>query len=357
MKKILDLEPHHCQIHEGESLLIKGAIACGKTKLLLEIAEKLPKNQFDFLFQDIDDNFVTGTVAENLAFNLENDAVAHDKMVAMVQATAEKFELTDFLTKDVREIPTRQKQILALAQILIQPTDILLLDEPLLLPYNFDDETTAYTGTLIVTGNFDERLFDHVIHLTDESTEIPNVKLTRKINPHKKILSVHNLIEDLSFVIYEGEKVALSIESDVPLADMLTGFLPTTSGEVYFYYEAIGNMEMKRLARRIGYVMANPADMIFVNRVSEYHIPDDLLTLCGLETLKNKKISELTFRQKRLFTIATILMLKTPIVIFDQPDFAYFPEILAYLDQKGVSIIALTENAKIIDLMDRQEVF
>src|SRR5574341_437203 len=186
MEKILALEAYHLDLNCGEKLLIKGPMASGKTKLLTDIATQLPAYQFDFLSQTLDDNFIPGTVAENLAFNLENDAISSEEIATKIY-----------------ELPTAQKQVISLIQILIHPMTTLLLDEPLFLP-------TDYTGTLIVTGDFDETLFDHVICLPDSLSDSPTadaqVALKRDINHDKAILSVTEVVSGVSFTVYQGEK-------------------------------------------------------------------------------------------------------------------------------------------------------
>ena len=130
---LLALEDDQLVIQTGDKILIKGPMASGKTTLLKKIIAKLPKHQFDILFQTLDDNFVPGTVAENLAFNLENNAVPFREMQTSILASAEAYHLTDDLNTDISELTTYQKKLLALAQLLILPTDILVLDEPLLI--------------------------------------------------------------------------------------------------------------------------------------------------------------------------------------------------------------------------------
>ncbi|MDR1606199.1 MAG: ATP-binding cassette domain-containing protein [Streptococcaceae bacterium] len=355
MEKLLTLETYNLTIHAGDKVLIKGGMASGKTKLLTEIATALPKHQFDWLDQTLDNNFIAGTVADNLAFNLENNAVAHDVMVQQVLASAENFDLTALLQTDVYSprLTTHQKQRLALAQILIQPTKTLLLDEPYALPDAFD-------GTLIVTGDFDPQLFDQVIQLSEQVStltdhmSLPN--LIRPINPDKAILSVTQLFDGISFVIYEGEKVILTSSAELPIADTLAG-LRATAGEIDFYYEEITRQPLSKRSRKVGYIMANPADMIFVERVADAAISEEILTLCGLTDVQELPLSALSFRQKRLFTTATILMQETPVLIFDQPETERFPEILAYLDRKQVTVVLTNAADQFIPLMDRQEVF
>ena len=348
---LLILEDEQLVIQTGDKILITGPMASGKTTLLKKIATKLPKHQFDILFQTLDANFVPGTVAENLAFNMENNAIPLGKMRERVLASAGTYHLTDDLNTAISDMPTYQKQVLALAQLLIYPTEILVLDEPLFLPKAFD-------GTLIVAGDFEPDLFDQVINLSQEipTSQATELNLNRHINLNKAILSVTQLVDQMSFTIYEGEKVAITAPAELPIADMLAGFR-ATSGEIDFYYEDITQQSLDKRGRKIGYIMANPDDMIFVQHVRDAGISDELLALCQLTDIKEARLSDLSYRQKRLFTTACILMQATPIVIIDQPEFEGFPEILAYLDRHGVTLILITDQDHFLPFLDRQEVF
>lgn len=350
MKKRLILKIDNFSIYQDEKILIRGGIASGKTKFLLRIAQQLPKYQFDLLSQTLNDNFIYGTVAENLAFNLENDAVPRDTMLTRVKTTADLYELTDVIDCHVKDLSTYHKQVLALAQILIHPTPILLLDEPIYFPDN-------YNGTVIMTGNFDPDLFDQVIDLSQQtanSTQFDKqTKYRRQFNPDKAILSANELSKDFSFSIYEGEKVMISAPNQIRIADMIAGFYKTT-GELYYYYEDITHQTLDKRSRKIGYVMANPQDMIFVKKVSEAEISDDILALCGLSKFKHEAVSRLSFRQQKLFTTACILMQDTSIIIFDQPEPSYFAEVLSYLDHKQVTVILTSANEIFLPLMDRE---
>ena len=350
MEKELILTIDSFNIYQDEKILIKGDMASGKTQFLLSIAQQLPKNQFDFLSQTLNDNFISGTVGENLAFNLENDAVPRHTILTSVNTTADLYGLSDLLDSQVNALSTYHKQVLALAQILIHPTPILLLDEPYALPAD-------YTGTLIVTGDFDPELFDQVIDLSKAPSKSDHIDTlsdyTRAVNPNKAILSVTELAKDISFSVFEGEKVMITAPLDIRIADMIAGFYDTP-GEVDYYYEDITHQTLDKRGRKIGYIMANPQDMIVVNKISKAAISDDILALCGLSAFKHDKLSTLSFRQQKLFSTACILMQDTPIVIFDQPEIACFSEILHYLDQKGVTVILTSASKLFLPLMDRE---
>lgn len=350
MEKELILTIDSFNIYQNEKILIKGDMASGKTQLLQRIAQQLPKYQFDFLSQTLNDNFIYGTVGENLAFNLENNAVPRNNMLASIQTTADLYELSDLLDAHITDLSTHQKQVLALAQILIRPTPILLLDEPYMIP-------TEYTGTLIITGNFEPELFDQVIDLSKNLSESDyrdtKYDYSRWINQDKAILSVTELAKTISFSVFEGEKVMVNAPLDIRIADMIAGFYETI-GEVDYYYEDITHQSLDKRGRKIGYIMANPQDMIFVDKISQVDISDDILALCGLSEFQHDKLSTLSFRQQKLFTTACILMQDTPIVIFDQPEITYFSAILNYLDQKGVTVILTSASKLFLPLVDRE---
>lgn len=348
MNTVLTLEKEDLTIYSGNKILIKGKTASGKTTLLNTIAKQLPRDQFDFLSQTLDKNFISGTVAENLAFALENHALAKADMTKQVAFIAESYGLADALETNIWYLTTYQKRCLALAQILIYPKPIILLDEPICLPDH-------YEGTLIVTGDFDADLFDQVVQLSDDSSE-PLTPMTHTPNHDKAILSVTELIPGISFTVYEGEKLMISAPPQLPLADLLGGFLPTL-GEIDFYYENITHQKLEIRGQKMGYITANPDDMIFVKRVSDASLPTAMLNLCHLDQLKERTTQQLSHRQKRQFTTACILNQDTPMLLIDQPEYEGFSELASYLDQKGITLILITDDTRFLPFMDRQEVF
>lgn len=83
------------------------------------------------VLQDSDGQFVGLTVAEDIAFALENDCVGDPELHQRVKTVAEKVNVTDHLHHAPTELSGGQKQRVSLAGVLVDDVDVLLFDEPL----------------------------------------------------------------------------------------------------------------------------------------------------------------------------------------------------------------------------------
>lgn len=83
------------------------------------------------VLQDPDAQFVALTVAEDIAFALENDARPAAELHQRVAQWAEILQMPELLKQKPQELSGGQKQRVALAGVLIDDEPILLLDEPL----------------------------------------------------------------------------------------------------------------------------------------------------------------------------------------------------------------------------------
>ena len=144
-------------IYKGEKVLIVGPSGSGKSTLgqcLNGIIPNIYKGQvsgeflikgqaaFDMsiydkshlvstVLQDTDGQFIGLSVAEDLAFALENDVTALDEMKNRVHKWAEKLDLLPLLAQRPQDLSGGQKQRVSLAGVLIDESPILLFDEPL----------------------------------------------------------------------------------------------------------------------------------------------------------------------------------------------------------------------------------
>ena len=98
------------------------------------------------VLQDPDGQFIGLTVAEDLAFALENDCADQSEMKDKVALWAERLDLTSLLNHRPQDLSGGQKQRVSLAGVLIDESHILLFDEPLA---NLDPKSGQETIDLI----------------------------------------------------------------------------------------------------------------------------------------------------------------------------------------------------------------
>ena len=98
------------------------------------------------VLQDPDGQFIGLTVAEDLAFALENDCADQSEMKDKVALWAERLDLTSLLNHRPQDLSATQKQRVSLAGVLIDESPILLFDEPLA---NLDPKSGQETIDLI----------------------------------------------------------------------------------------------------------------------------------------------------------------------------------------------------------------
>ena len=144
-------------IYEGEKVLIVGPSGSGKSTISncinglipfsykgnilgsLKINGKETKNMSIFelsnsvgtVLQDPDSQFIGLTVAEDIAFKLENDCIQQDKMKEKVKITSKIVDIDNHLDLAPHSISGGQKQRVTLAGVMVGDVDILLFDEPL----------------------------------------------------------------------------------------------------------------------------------------------------------------------------------------------------------------------------------
>lgn len=171
-------------VHKGEKILIAGPSGCGKSTLAHCINGLIPnsypgkatgsltiggKDAFSqglfalsktvgTVLQDSDGQFIGLTVAEDIAFALENDCVPTQEMHETVRKIAKLVNVEQVLGHAPHEISGGQKQRVALGGVMVGDVDILLFDEPLA---NLDpatgkqaicliDEIQKHTGCAVI---------------------------------------------------------------------------------------------------------------------------------------------------------------------------------------------------------------
>ncbi len=87
------------------------------------------RKKLGIVFQNPDNQFIGSTVADDLAFGLENRLVPHAKMQNMIETFANQVGMKAFLHQEPTSLSGGQKQRVAIAGVLAMEPKVLLLDE------------------------------------------------------------------------------------------------------------------------------------------------------------------------------------------------------------------------------------
>ena len=138
-------------VHKGEWLAIVGHNGSGKStlaKLLngLQLPEKGDvtvegynsrdeesiweiRRRVGIVFQNPDNQFVGTSVRDDVAFGLENNGMAREKMLERIHESVNKVRMADYLDQEPHRLSGGQKQRVAIAGIIALRPSIVILDE------------------------------------------------------------------------------------------------------------------------------------------------------------------------------------------------------------------------------------
>lgn len=237
------------EIYPGEKILIAGPSGCGKStlthcmnglipfaypgestgKLTIQNKEAKKLSIFEIskmvgtVLQDLDGQFIGLTVAEDIAFALENACVGQDDMKKEVRKVAEKVGIGGHLEHAPDALSGGQKQRVSMAGVMVNEVDILLFDEPLA---NLDpatgkkaieiiDQIQAETGATVII--IEHRLEDVLWRDVDRIVLMKDGQIVTDAPPDEllstDVLLVNGIREPLYLTALKYAGVAIKPES------------------------------------------------------------------------------------------------------------------------------------------------
>ena len=150
------LEDISLTVRPGEAVLCTGVSGCGKSTLIRLINGLCPhyfggqlkgtvrvagqnnqtlklheiSNRVGTLFQNPESQFFALGVEEEMAFKPESRGMHPDKIRDLIAKTSQRFGLNSVLKNTIHELSQGQKQKVGLASLMMEPLQVLILDEP-----------------------------------------------------------------------------------------------------------------------------------------------------------------------------------------------------------------------------------
>lgn len=115
--------------------LIDGLLVAESGQIIVDGQELTEENVWDIrdkigmVFQNPDNQFVGATVADDVAFGMENRGIPREEMVPRVAEALEKVGMAKFADREPARLSGGQKQRVAIASVLAIQPQILILDE------------------------------------------------------------------------------------------------------------------------------------------------------------------------------------------------------------------------------------
>lgn len=177
-------------------------------------------------------------------------------------------------------------------------------------------------------------------------------------------------LKNVSLSVKKGEMVSIVGRNGAgksTFSKLVCGFEDPNQGEIFFEGQNLLKENIRSRAKKIGYVMQNPNQMISKTMIydevalglqksgkSEEQIRakvEETLKICGLYPFRNWPVSALSFGQKKRVTIASVLVQDPKLIILDEPtagqDFKHYTEIMEFLrglNEQGVTVIMITHD-------------
>ncbi len=382
----------------GEVLIDGNSI---KGKKMSQVCHKV-----GIVLQNADNQIIHKIVEDEIAFGCENFAIPADKISKQIDRVCTIVELDK--KADTHALSGGEKQRLITASALATGQKILVLDEPLanldvisanLLMDTMQALAKAGYAVLVVEHRLDmvlpfvdtvwnicsgkvEQVENKQEYLQSQAIKINDTSINCKQN--KKIIQVNQLafsiknkqiLKDISFDIYDGERLLLLGENGsgkTTILRLLSRLNKPTGGNIQQMInpKLKNNYHGKKWFKDIGIVYQNPNYQLFMQTVEKEvafnalsrEYANEIIKMFGLEHIKNRHPQSLSEGQKRRVSIAAVVAGAPKVLFLDEPtvgqDYNGLCELVSILNElhnkSGNTMITITHDMRCAEaLCDR----
>lgn len=172
------------------------------------------RDKVGIVFQNPDNQFIGATVADDIAFGLENHQIDSSKMPAIIERFAEKVKMIDYMQSEPTKLSGGQKQRVAIAGVLAMSPEIIIFDESTSM---LDPQGKAEINELI-----------HEIHQESHLTIISITHDIEEVSTSDYVIVMDNghlVMQGLPQDILIREQELIDLHLDIPFALKFTNAL------------------------------------------------------------------------------------------------------------------------------------
>ena len=401
------LDHVNLNVAAGGITVLTGSSGCGKSTLAAVMAGLYPANggvltgrirlfgqdvrtmnpgerarYLTMMFQNPDLQFCMSTLRKELQFCLGNLEIPPAEMEPRLLAAARQLDMEEKLDRDLHTLSGGEKQKAALCCLLALDSPIIILDEALA---NIDPDSArqivcmvrklADAGKTVLAIDHRPELWekaaDHILHLGEQTQEIPTVK-----RPAVKTTEQSIVLKDVTI---RREKILLSHASASFPKGAITAILGQSGcgkttlflsmlrqhpyeGTILVENKELNTMGKRRLFSQSGVVFQNPGNQFVTQNVlqeietslkiwKEKGDAKEILDTYGLGQYGSYSPYMLSQGQQRRLAVASVLAGGQKILLLDEPtygqDRASVRAIMARLREKtqqGLTVIFITHD-------------
>ena len=189
------------------------------------------RSKIGIVFQNPDNQFIGSTVADDIAFGLENHQIESNRMQEIIETYAQKVNMLKYLNSEPTKLSGGQKQRVAIAGVLAMQPDIIIFDESTSM---LDPQGKAEINALIqelheqsnitiisITHDIEEvATSDHVIVMDKGKIVMEGTPKEVLINDEKLITLQLDIPFSLKF-IRELQKEGLDISAEIEIGKVV----------------------------------------------------------------------------------------------------------------------------------------